>query len=117
MYGYTDSRAAGITDTDDYVLSDSPITAQALYLLSTHFKDIPSLQKIVINFEVYPGQEPSRDSTMIHDCGWTVKVTELPKKTWISDDRRVELDTYKEYQAYNEEQLDDLFWKNDLDYD
>ena len=91
-------------DTDNYVLSDSPIAAQALYLLNTHFKDIPSLKEIVINFEVYPEQEPSGDLTKIHDCGWTIEVTKLPKKTWISDDGRVEFDTYEECQAYDEEQ-------------
>ena len=104
-------------NTDDYVLSDSPIAAQASNLLSTHFKDIPSLKRIIINFEVYPEQEPSGDLTMIHDCGWTVKVTELLKKTWISGDGRVEFDTYEECLAYDEEQLDDPYWKNDSDYD
>ena len=92
-------------DIDDYVLSDPSSAAQALFLLNTHFEDFPSLKEILINFEVYPEQEPSGDLTKIHDFGWTVKVTELPKKTWVSDDGRVEFDTYEECEAYDEEQL------------
>ena len=78
-------------DTDNHVLTDSPIAAQALHSLNTHFKNIPSLKEIVINFEVYPEQELSGDLTRIHDYGWTIKVTELRKRTWISDDGCVTL--------------------------
>ena len=125
----------------NYPLSDSPIAAEALYLLDTHFKNVPSLKEIVINFEVYPEQDPSDDLTKkMHDYGWTVKVTELPKKTWISLDDRVEFDNEEDCQAYDNEQFligerqrqreeeeqwleeyhrrrRDPYWKNDSDYD
>ena len=64
-----------------YPLSDSPIAAEALYLLDTHFRNVASLKEVAINFEVYPERDPSDDLTKrMHDYGWTVKVTELPKK-------------------------------------
>jgi len=70
---------------ENYVLSDSSIAAEALDLLDNHFKNIPSLKEIVINFEVYPEQDASDDLTKMHDYGWTVKVTKLPKKKWITN--------------------------------
>ena len=89
---------------------------------------------------MYPEEDPSDDLTKkMHDYGWTVKVTvtELPKKTWISIDDRVEFDNAEDCQAYDNEQLfiderkrqkeqwleeyhrrrDDPYWKNDSDYD
>ena len=62
------------------------MTVETLYLFNTYFKNIPSLKEIIINFEVYSKQDPSGDLTKIHDYGWTIKVTKLPKKTWISED-------------------------------
>ena len=48
-------------DCANYALSDSLVSAEALDLLDTHFKHIPSLKEIVINFVVYPEQDPSHD--------------------------------------------------------
>ena len=77
----------------NYALSDSSIAAEVLDLLDTHFKNIPSLKEIVINFEMYLEQDPSDDLTKkMHDYEWTVKVTKLLKKKWISLDDRVEFD-------------------------
>ncbi len=122
--------------SENYALSDSPIAAEALYLLDTHFKNIPSLKEIVINFEVFPEEDPSDDLTKkIHDYGWTIKVTK-----WISLDDRDEFDNEEDCQAYNDEQFliserqrqreeeeqwleeyherrRDPYWKNDSDYD
>lgn len=93
-------------DCANYALSDSPIAAKALDFLDTHFKNIPSLKEIIINFEVHPEQDPSDDLTKkMHDCGWTVKVTKLPKKKWISLDDRVEFDNEEDCQAYDNEQF------------
>lgn len=93
-------------DCANYALSDSPIAAEALDLLDTHFKNILSLKEIVVNFEVYPEQDPSDDLTKkMHDCGWTVKVTELPEKKWISWDGRFAFDNEEDCQAYDNEQL------------
>ena len=127
-------------DSENYALNDSPIVAEALGLLNTHLRNIHSLKEIVINFEVYPEQDPSGDLTKMHDYGWTIKVTNLLTKTWISEDERVEFDNWEECQAYDEEQLligerqrqreeeeqwleeyhrrrNDPYWKNDSDYD
>lgn len=128
-------------DCANYALSDSPITAEALDLLNTHFKNISSLKEIVINLEVYPEQDPSDDLTKkMHNYGWSVKVTKLPKKKWISLDDRVEFDNEEDCQAYDNEQFliderkrqreeeeqwleeyhrrrRDPYWKNDSDYD
>ena len=125
----------------NYSPSDLPIAAEALYLLDTHFKNVPSLKEIVINFEVYPEQDPSDDLTKkMHNYGWTVKVTKLPKRTWMSLDDRVEFDNEEDCQAYDNEQFlvnererqreeeeqwleeyhrrrRDPYWKNDSDYD
>jgi hypothetical protein len=68
-------------DCVNYALSGSPIAAEALDLLDTHFKNIPSLKEIVIDFEVYPEQDPSDDLTKkMHDYGWTIKVTNSPRE-------------------------------------
>lgn len=128
-------------DCANYALGDWPIAAEALDLLDTHFKNIPSLKEIVINFEVYPEEDPSDDLTKkMHDHGWTVKVTNLPKKKWISIDDQVEFDNEEDCRAYDNEQLlldeqkrkrkedeewleeydrrrRDPYWKNDSDYD
>jgi hypothetical protein len=76
----------------------------------------------------------------MRECGWTVQITKLPKKVWISDDDRVEFDNEEDCNAYNREQLRldwqreqeqedewwteeyyrrrrDPYWKNDSDYD
>jgi len=126
---------------DNYALSDSAIAAEALDLLDTRFKSIPSLKEIIVNFKVYPEQDPSDDLTKkMHDNGWTVSVTKLPKKKWISMDDRVEFDNEEDCQAYDNEQFlidererqreekeqwleeyyrrrRDPYWKNDSDYD
>lgn len=68
-------------DCANYALSDSPVSAEALNLLDTHFKHIPSLKEIVINFNVYLEQDPSHDlRKKMHDYGWTVKVTKFPQE-------------------------------------
>ena len=57
-----------------------PVVAKALDLLDIHFKNIPSLNEIVINFEVYPELDLNDDLIKkIHDHGWSVKVTTLPE--------------------------------------
>ncbi|SRR6266536_1860572 len=122
----------------NYALSHSTIAAEALNLLDTRLKSIPPLKEIIVNFKVYPEGDPSDDLTKkIHDYGWTVKVTELPKKVWISYDDRVEFDNEEDCDAYNNEQFRreeeekekelwleeyyrrrrDPYWKNDSDYD
>ena len=116
----------------NYALGDSPTAAEALDLLDTHFKNIPSLNEIVVSFEVYPEEDPSDDLTKkMHDYGWTAKVTYLPERTWISVDDRVEFDNAEDCQAYDNEQFliderkrekeqwleRDPYWKNDSDYD
>lgn len=55
-------------DCANYALSDSPIAAEALDLLDTHFRHIPSPKEIVVKFDVYPEQDPSNDLTKeMHD--------------------------------------------------
>ena len=122
-------------------LCDSHIAAEALDLLDTRFKAIPSLKEIIVNFQVY-SEEDLIDGLMekMHERGWTVQITKLPKKVWISENDRVEFDNEEDCNAYNEEQglLDwqreqeqedkwwteeyyrrrrDPYWKNDSDYD
>ena len=125
----------------DYALSQPEIAAEALNLLDTRFKSIPSLEEIIVNLQVYPQEDSSDDVTETwHGYGWTVKVTELPKKVWISIDDCVEFDNEEDCNAYNDEQLRreqkrgeerenelwleeyyrrrrDPYWKNDSDYD
>lgn len=127
-------------DSANYAFDDSPISAEALDLLDTRFKAIPSLKEIIVNFQVYTAEDLSEYRTKIRDRGWTVEVTKLPKKVWISDDDRVEFDNKEDCDAYNHEQLllewqreqeeedeqwteeyyrrrHDPYWKNDSDYD
>ncbi|KEF51026.1 uncharacterized protein A1O9_12910 [Exophiala aquamarina CBS 119918] len=118
----------------NYALSHSVIAAEALNLLDMHFKSIPSLKEIIVNLNMYPQRAPSDDLTKkMKNYGWTVKVTELPKKVWISNDDRVEFDNEEDCNAYDSEQFRieeerdwleeyycrrrDPYWKKDSDYD
>jgi hypothetical protein len=75
----------------NYALDGSSIAAEALDLLDTHFKVIPSLREIIVNVHVY-GEEDLGDGRMkkMRDCGWTVGVTkiEILKKVWICGEGR-----------------------------
>jgi hypothetical protein len=90
---------------------------------------------------LYPEDDPSDDlMEKIRGYGWTVRVTRLPKKKWISADDRVEFDNEEDCLAYDNEQFlieermrqqeedkqwleeyygrrHDPYWKNDSDYD
>ena len=86
---------------------------------------------------MYSEEGLSDDRMKMRDRGWTVEVTKLPKKIWISDNDRFEFDNEEDCNAYNDE-LDwqrereeeeewwteeyyrrrrDPYWKNDSDYD
>ncbi len=109
-------------------------------MLDARFKAISSLKEIIVNFQVYSEEDLSDDRMKMRDRGWTVEVTKLPKKIWISDNDQFEFDNEEEYNAYNDEQLlldwqreqqeEDEWWteeyyrrrrdpysKNDSDYD
>lgn len=121
-------------------MRDSPIAEQALGLLDARFKAIPSLKEVIVNFQEYSEEDLSDDRVKMRDRGWTVEVTKLPKKVWISIDDRVEFDNEEECNAYDEEwhrrewqreqekedewweeeyyyRRRDPYWKNDSDYD
>ena len=122
----------------NYALNDDVTTVKATNLLDMRFKNIPSLEKVLVNFNVYPQRDPSDDlTTTMRGYGWIITVTELPKKVWISNDDRVEFDNEEDCDAYNNElfrseeerrekdgwleeyhrRRRDPFWKNDSDYD
>jgi hypothetical protein len=125
----------------NYELIQSRIAAAGMDLFDTHLKTIPSLKEIIVDFEVYPEDDPGDDLTeKMHGYGWTVSVTRLPKKRWISMDDRVEFDNEEDCLAYDNEQFlieerirqreadeqwveeyyrrrHDPYWKNDSDYD
>lgn len=60
-----------------------------------------------------------------YDRTWTVEVTILPPKVWISNNKRVEFDNEEDCDAYNNEQLlldmqrerdqEDERWKEEYD--
>jgi hypothetical protein len=128
-------------DCANYAFGDSPIAQEALDLLDTRFKAIPSLKEIIVNFQVYSEEDLSDDPIKkMCDRGWTVAVTKLPKKVWICDEGRFEFDNEEDYNAYIDEKLlsdlqrgqeqedewwreeyyrrrRDPYWKNDSDYD
>lgn len=128
-------------DHGNYALNDSETVAEPIDLLEARFKTIPSLKEIIINFEVYPEEDLDDDLTKkMHDYGWAVTTTKLPKKVWISSDGRVECDNEEDCIAYDNELLQrkvkekqkaeeewweeeyyrrrrDPYWKNDSDYD
>jgi hypothetical protein len=137
-------RTLELLDLDElcyYALNERAIAVETLNILNTHIRTIRSLNNIIINFEVYLEDNPSDDLMKImHNFGWTVKITRLPKRVWISIDDRVEFDNEEDYDAYNDERcrwelkmeeekeekmwLEDYYerrrdpyWKNDSDYD
>lgn len=90
----------------NYIFSDSPIAAEALYLLDTHFKNVSSLREIIINFKVYPKQDPGDNLTKkIYNYGQTIKVIELPKRIQISLDNQVKFNNKEDCQVYNNKQF------------
>jgi hypothetical protein len=129
------------TEHCNYALGDWAVATDALNILDTHFRSIRSLKEIIINFEEYPECDPDDDLTKkLHDIGWTVTITRLPKRVWISNDDRVEFDNEEDCMAYDNEQFRweleleeqrekeewleeyyrrrrDPHWKNDSDYD
>ncbi|KAH9204284.1 hypothetical protein DL95DRAFT_418370 [Leptodontidium sp. 2 PMI_412] len=91
-------------DRANDVFDDLPIAAETLDLLDTRLKAIPSLKETVVNFQIYSDEDLSDDRMKkIRDRGWTVEVTKLPKKVWISIDDQVEFDNEEDCEAYNEE--------------
>jgi hypothetical protein len=128
------------SDRANCALRDSPVAEQALDLLDARFKAIPSLKEVIVNFQVYSEEDLSDDRVKMRDRGWTVEVTKLPKKKWISENDQFEFDNEEECNAYNEEwhrrewqreqekedewweeeyyrRRRDPYWKNDSDYD
>ncbi|KAG4430265.1 hypothetical protein IFR05_014261 [Cadophora sp. M221] len=128
-------------DRANDVFDDSPIAAETLDLLDTRLKAIPSLKETVVNFQIYDDEDLSDDRMKkIRDRGWTVGVTNIPKKVWITIDDRVQFDNKEDCEAYDEEwhrrewqreqeqeaewwteeyyrRRRDPYWKNDSDYD
>ncbi|KAI8948200.1 hypothetical protein F4801DRAFT_469400 [Xylaria longipes] len=129
-------------DPAKYAIDDWPLlAAEALDLLNTHLKAIPPLKEIVVNFQIHSDEDLSDDRMKkMRDRGWTVEVTKLPKKLWISIDDRFEFDDEDDCKAYDEEwqrrerereqeqevrrwveeyyrRRRDPYWKNDSDHD
>jgi hypothetical protein len=67
-------------DSANYAFGDSPIATEALNLLDARFKAIPSLKEIIVDFQMYAAEDLSDYWIKMHDRGWTVEVTKLPKK-------------------------------------
>jgi hypothetical protein len=61
-------------------------------LLDARFKAILSLKEIIANFRVYSEEDVSDDRMKMRDREWTVEITRLPKKTWISENEQFEFD-------------------------
>jgi hypothetical protein len=121
-------------------LHDSPVAEQALDLLDARFKAIQSLKEVIVNFQVYSEEDLSDGRMKMRDRGWTIEITKLPPKRWISEDDMVEFDNEEDCDAYDEEcrrrewqreqeredeqweeeyyrRRHDPYWKNDSDYD
>ncbi|TGJ86688.1 hypothetical protein E0Z10_g2014 [Xylaria hypoxylon] len=91
-------------DHADDVFDDSPMAAETLDLLDTHLKAITSLKEIIVNFQIYSDENLSdHQMKKIRDRRWSVEVTKIPKKVWISIDDRVEFDNEEHCDAYDEE--------------
>ena len=125
----------------NYALGDMAVATEALNILNTHFRTFQFLKEIIINFEEYSERNPSDDLTKkMRNMGWTVIVTRLPRRVWISNDDRVEFDNEEDCIAYDNEQFQremaleeqkeeeewleeyyrrrrDPYWKNDSDHD
>ncbi|KAI9888731.1 MAG: hypothetical protein M1814_006463 [Vezdaea aestivalis] len=129
----------------DYAFDNDLIEAETigegtLDLLNIRLKKIISLEKITVNFEVYPTGLDDDAKNAMQRLEWNIKLTELPKKTWLSDDDRVEFDNEDDLKAYNKKywkeeekrrvakekeswleeyysRRRDPYWKNDSDYD
>jgi hypothetical protein len=66
-------------------LGDSPIAEQALDLLDTRFKAMPSPKDVIANFQVFSAEDLNYDRVKMRDRGWTMEVTKPPEKIWISE--------------------------------
>jgi hypothetical protein len=83
---------------DNRVLYDSTYAQKAQDLLDARFRAILSLKKVIINFQLYNDKDLVYDLTKMRDLGWTIEITILPKRIWISDDNRVEFDNEEDCQ-------------------
>lgn len=113
---------------------DSPrAAAEMLALVDARFKAISSLKEVIVN--VY--DEPPSDylRKMIHDYGWTIKVTKLEVEEsgvdgLFDEYDRAEAEYEAEHEYYAEMKKEeemwleehysrrrDPYWKNDSDYD
>lgn len=111
-------------ECSNYAFSEHVVAVEALNILNTHMRAIGSIQTIMVNFEEYPEHNPSDDllNTM-RKFGWTVEITRLPKRTWISYDDQVEFDNEEDCNAYDnersrweiemEEEIEEKMWLED----
>ncbi len=74
----------------DYIYAHDnwTITSEALELLDTRLKTMPSLEKVVVNLErqAASGEASDELTTKMSKIGWTVRVTRLKKRGWVTID-------------------------------
>ncbi|KAI1769870.1 hypothetical protein F4818DRAFT_312018 [Hypoxylon cercidicola] len=129
-----------------FSLHDVDLAAEMLRILDDRgFKAMPSLEKAVVVLGKYDIDEEDmalRESLMrrMLPCKWSIELTKLTKKTWISSDDMFEFDNYEDCEKYDNETLvwqlkweereerewwkeeyyhrrNDPYWRNDSDYD
>ncbi|KAL7621085.1 hypothetical protein AAE478_008397 [Parahypoxylon ruwenzoriense] len=129
-----------------FSLCDVDLAAEMLRALDDGgFKAMLSLEKIVVvcgEYDINEEVMALRESLMqrMPSFKWSIELTKVPPRVWISDDDRVEFDNYEDCCRYNNEMYrremereereereqweeeyyrrrNDPYWKNDSDYD
>ncbi|KAH6871631.1 hypothetical protein B0T10DRAFT_553329 [Thelonectria olida] len=129
-----------------FSLCDVDLAADMLRALDDGgFKAMPSLEKIVVvrgEYDIDEEVMALRECLMrrMPSCKWSIELTKVPPRRWISDDDMVEFDNYEDCCRYNNEMYrremereereeqrqweeeyyrrrNDPYWKNDSDYD
>ncbi|TGO61927.1 hypothetical protein BOTNAR_0121g00130 [Botryotinia narcissicola] len=113
----TDLESTNAWQTRLDELDDLNVVAEALALVNSHFRAIPSLQNITVNlYEEGPGDYIRREM-MNH--GWTIKTTENPNSDHDTNDIYQWLDPPQDDDDYNDDDdysVDNYDIDNDSDF-
>ena len=100
-------------------LDNLKITGEALSLVNTHFRTIPSLQEIIV--EVYADGPCDHARRLMESHGWTVRIVEYVESDWERDSNdfdcdydRYDNDDYSDHDSYDIDNDSD-FWRRAAD--
>lgn len=141
LYEHHYSRTIAFTRPREPRAQQFAYRSKSAGFLRRKLQGYSTTKKIIINFQLYDEEDLGDDETKeLRDRGWTIGVTKLGKRVWISSDDRCEIDNEEDCNLYIQEitgreeeerqreeeewwkeeyyhRRRDPYWKNDSDYD